>query len=286
MSTITGIRAALAATVVSLAAAMAGPANAAGDTPHIDHQKWSFGGFGGHFDRAQLQRGFQVYKEVCANCHGVKRLNFRNLAQPGGPQFAEGGVKSLAATYKVDDGPNDDGKMFQRPGKPSDAIPGPFKNDQEARSAQNGALPPDLSLITKARGAVNEAPFYLTPFVWIKDIVSGYQEGGADYVFAILTGYEKAPANMQLADGMSYNKAFPGHQIAMAEPLSDGLIKYEDGTKGTIEQYARDVTAFLHWAGDPSLEDRKRMGRMVMLYLLVTSILLYLAKKRVWAKAH
>lgn len=291
MSRTIGIQAALAAAVVSLGATFAGPATAAGDMPHIAQQKWSFGGLNGQFDRAQLQRGFQVYKEVCASCHGVKRLSFRNLSQAGGPEFPEDGVKSLAASFKVDDGPNDDGKMFQRPGKASDAIPGPFKNDQEARSVQNGALPPDLSLITKARGVHNAAPFYMTPFVWIKDIATGYQEGGADYLYALLTGYDKPPATIdgkefKLADGMNYNKAFPGFQIAMAAPLSDGLVKYQDGTKPTVDQYARDVTAFLHWAGDPKLEERKRMGRMVMIYLLITSVLLFLAKKRIWAKLH
>jgi len=259
---------------------------AAGDAPHIGHEKWSFGGLTGHFDRAQLQRGFQVYKEVCSTCHGIKRVNFRNLAEPGGPQFPEDGVKSLAESYQVDDGPNDQGKMFQRPGKASDAIPGPYKNDQEARAVQNGALPPDLSLITKARGVHNEVAFYMAPITWIKDIANGYQEGGADYVYALLMGYEKPPANVQMGEGMHYNKAFPGHQIAMVAPLSDGLVKYQDGTPATVEHYARDVTAFLHWAGDPKLEERKRIGRMVMIYLLVTAVLLYFAKKRIWAKAH
>lgn len=261
-------------------------AYAAGGETHIERHSWSFSGFSGSFDRAQLQRGFQVYKEVCATCHGLKRINFRNLAEPGGPEFPVEGVKGLAESYRVDDGPNDQGKMFQRPGRPADAIPSPYKNEQEARAVQNGAYPPDLSLITKARSAGENTSVLATVGSMLRDIPGGYQEGGADYVYALLTGYVNAPADVKMAQGMTYNRAFPGHQIAMVPPLQPGQIKYEDGRQGTIEQYAKDVTAFLAWAGDPKLEERKRMGVLVFFYLLITSVLVYLAKRRLWAKVH
>ena len=264
----------------------AGNGFAAGDAPHIAQQNWSFGGVFGRFDRAQIQRGYQVYKEVCASCHGLKRISFRNLAEKGGPEFPEESVKALAATFEIQDGPNDQGKMFKRPGKLSDAIPSPFANEQEARAAQNGAYPPDLSLITKARNTENQGAFYIHPFQMLRDVVTGYQEGGANYVYALLTGYKPAPSDMKLAEGMHYNAAFPGHQIAMVAPLSDGLIKYQDGSPATLDQYAKDVTAFLAWAGDPKLEERKRIGLMALIYLLITAVLLYFAKKRIWSRAH
>lgn len=259
---------------------------AAGDAPVVERQGWSFGGMMGRFDKAQLQRGFQVYQDACAQCHALSRINFRNLVQPGGPGFPEEAVKALAAKSKVDDGPDDQGKMFKRPGRLSDKMPSPYKNEQEARSVHNGAYPPDLSLITKARGLEYHGSLLAHPFHLLWDVVTGYQEAGADYVHAILTGYADAPAGVKLADGMQYNKAFPGHQIAMPPPLTAGGVKYQDGTSTSVEQMSRDVVAFLSWAGDPKLEERKRMGLLVMLYMLITSILLYAAKKRIWAKSH
>jgi len=268
---------------------------AGGEEIHIARQPWSFSGITGTFDKAQLQRGYQVYKEVCATCHGMRRIAFRNLYEAGGPGFPEEGVKALAATFKVMDGPNDDGKMFERPAKPSDRFPSPYQNEKEARSIHNGAYPPDLSEMAKARGIENTSPWYQQLF-WDmpRDIVMGYQEGGADYVYAVLTSYADAPSSFTMADGMNYNKAFPGYQIAMANPFAggDGLVKYTKGADGrpgapeTVDQYSRDVTAFLMWAADPTLEQRKSMGWAVMIYLLVTSLLLFIAKKRVWASAH
>ena len=252
----------------------------------IDKQQWSFAGFRGQFDAGQLQRGFQVYQENCSSCHGLKRLSFRNLVQPGGPEFAENSVKSLAAGWpnKITDGPNDKGKMFERPAKLSDPILGPHKNEAEARDAFNGALPPDFSVIAKARGIEPTAPWYTHIFLMIRDIATGYQEGGPDYIYAVLTGYKNAPKDFSLSDGMSYNAAFPGHQIAMVPPLAkDNFVKYQDG-KGSLEQNAKDVSAFLAWAADPSLNERKRIGWQVMLYLLVTTVLLFLAKKRIWSR--
>jgi cytochrome c1 len=281
-----------AAAAVLLAAALGAgvAAHAAGnEAAHIARQKWTFSGMLGKFDAAQLQRGFKVHSEVCSRCHSVKRLAFRNLAQPGGPEFPEAAVKSLAADqYKVDAEPNDQGKIVQRPAVLADHIPGPYKNEQEARASQpGGALPPDLSLITKARSIESHAPFYMVPLTMLRDILSAYQEGGADYVYAYLTGFKEPPAGTKVPDGMSYNEAFPSpHFTAMPNPLTDGLVTYDDGTPATVDNYARDVTAFLAWAGDPGLAERKRLGLLVVLYLLITSILLYFAKRRIWSKMH
>ncbi|MFZ4805965.1 MAG: cytochrome c1 [Hyphomicrobiaceae bacterium] len=281
--------------VAGAVAAPAGALAAGGAEVHIDRQKWSFSGITGTFDKAQLQRGYQVYKEVCSTCHGMRRIAFRNLYEPGGPSFPEEGVKALAATFKVTDGPNDDGKMFERPAKASDRFPSPYQNEKEARSVHNGAYPPDLSVMAKARGLENTSPWYKQLF-WDmpRDIAVGYQEGGADYIHAVLTSYADAPAGFPMADGMNYNKAFPGNQIAMANPFAggDGQVSYTKGPDGrpsapeTVDQYSRDVTAFLMWAADPTLEQRKKMGWAVMIYLLVTSLLLFIAKKRVWASVH
>lgn len=271
-----------------VAALVVVPAVALGEEsghPEIARQAWAFSGFTGQFDRAQLQRGFQVYKEVCSNCHSLKRVAFRNLVQPGGPEFPEAAVKALAAEWpnKITDGPNDEGKMFERPALLSDPILGPYKNDQEARAAQNGALPPDLSLITRARGVERNPPWYIHPFLMLGDILKTYQEGGADYLYAILTGFSDPPANFHLVDGKYYNRAFAGHQISMPPPLSDGAVAYQDGTPPTVDNYARDVAAFLSWTADPSFDQRKRIGWQVILYLIVTTILLYVGKKRIWS---
>lgn len=271
---------------------MAISALAAGEAIEIKRQKWSFGGMFGQFDKAQLQRGFQVYQEVCAACHGLKRVNVRNLADDGGPGFPEDSLKALAAKFKVEDGPNDEGKMFQRPGRLADPLPSPFKNEQEARSINNGAYPPDLSLIAKARNVEYSGSLWFHPFSMLRDVVNAYQEGGADYLYALLTSYGDPPADMKLADGMYYNKAFPGHQIAMVPPVQDGQITYTADTKQrhgvqeTVDQYARDVAAFLSWTADPTLDQRKRLGWIVMVYLLITAVLFYFAKRSTWAKMH
>ena len=282
------MKSSLAALAFLLVGAAATPAIAAGDAIPIDRQSWSFSGFTGQFDRAQLQRGFQVYKDVCAACHGLSRVRFRNLFEPGGPEFDEEAVKALAASWpnQITDGPNDQGEMFERPALQSDPILGPFKNDNQARAANNGALPPDLSLIAKARTTGYTGTWWAHPFAMLGDILAGYQEGGADYLYALLTGYESPPEGFVLADGMSYNAAFPGHQFAMPPMLSaDSFVTYQDGS-GSLEQNSRDVAAFLAWAADPSLNERKRIGWLVILYLIVTTALLYVGKRRIWAKAH
>lgn len=268
-----------------LLAATAQAASAA-EATKTERQSWPFSGFFGTFDKAQLQRGFQVYSEVCSSCHELRRISYRNLAQPGGPEFPEEAVKALAASAQVEDGPDDTGAMFKRPGLLSDRLPKIYANEKEARSIHNGAYPPDLSLMARARNTENVAPWYIHPFLMLRDIAVGYQEGGADYIYAILTGYNEPPEGFELMEGMHYNAAFPGHQIAMANPFAggDGQVQYQDGTPSTVENYARDVAAFLYWTADPRMEERKRIGWVVILYLIITAGLLYIAKKRIWSR--
>ena len=244
------------------------------DAPPL--QKWSFAGPFGQYDPEQLQRGFKVYREVCSICHSLKLLAFRNLADPGGPAFTEAQAAAIASSFQVTDGPNDQGQMFQRPGKISDYFPPPFANDQAARAALGGGLPPDMSDLAKARSYERGFPWF------ILDAFTMYQEDGPDYIHAILNGYEKAPAGFPLAPGTQYNKYFPGHAIAMPKPLSDGQVEYTDGTPQTVEQYGRDVSAFLMWAAEPKLDERKRLGFQVMIYLLIFAGLLYFTKKKIW----
>jgi ubiquinol-cytochrome c reductase cytochrome c1 subunit len=273
---------------------LAAPVGAA-DDHHFEYekQKWSFGGFFGQYDKEQLQRGFQVYKEVCANCHSLSRVYFRNLSQPGGPEFPEAAVKELAASWphKPLAEPNDDGRivdkkgnLLDRPALPSDPILGPYRNDKEAKAAQNGAIPPNLSVMAKARDLHNGG-FWVNHIAAMgKDIAVGYQEGGPDYIYNLLTNYAEPPKDFKLGEGLNYNKAYPGNQIAMVPPISaDNFIKYQNG-KGSLEENSRDVSAFLAWAADPALNQRKAMGWQVMLYLLITCVLLYMGKKRVWAR--
>ncbi|MEY3196960.1 MAG: Cytochrome c1, heme protein precursor [Pseudomonadota bacterium] len=221
------------------------------------HMNWPFDGLFGSVDRQAAQRGFQVYKEVCSACHGLKHLYYRNLKDLG---FSEAEIKELAKEHNVIDGPNDQGEMFERPGLPSDHMYEPFKNEQAARAANNGALPVDLSLITKAR------------------------EDGANHIFSILTGYQDPPDDFKMQTGLSYNPYFAGKQIAMPAPLSDGQVQYADGTHATVDQMARDVVIFLQWAAEPEMEHRKSMGLKVMMFLTFFTIFFYIAKKRVWAR--
>jgi cytochrome c1 len=267
------ISTALVAGFVSLAAAAEGQ-----ETP--PREKWSFSGPFGKYDRAQLQRGFKVYREVCQNCHGLALLSFRNLAEAGGPGFTAAQAAAVAAEYKIKDGPNDAGDMFERPGRVADRFPSPFPNDNAARASNGGALPPDLSVMAKARTYERGFPWF------VFDIFTQYQEQGPDYLAALIKGYGPAPAGMTMPAGMTYNKYFPGHMIGMPQPLQDGQITYDDGTKGTIDQYAKDVTAFLMWAAEPHMEARKRIGFQVLFFLVVFSGLVYFTKKKVWAKVH
>lgn len=232
----------------------AAPASASGVS--VPAQKWSFDGIFGKFDRASIKRGSQVFFEVCANCHSLDLLSYRNFVEIGMDKDA---ITDLASEYEVQDGPNVEGDMFMRPGRLSDKVVGPYPNEQAARSAHEGSFPPDLSVMVKAR------------------------KGGANYIYALLTGYtDEIPADFNEDDGGNYNKYFPGNRIAMAPPLEDDSVEYEDGTPATLQQEARDVVNFLAWAAQPELEERKSLGVKVMLYLLVLTALLYALKRSIW----
>ena len=247
------------------------------ENPSPPQQSWSFSGPIGKFDTQQLQRGYQIYRQVCSNCHSMHFVSFRNLADPGGPQFSDSQVKALAETFKISDGPDDSGSMYDRPGRPSDTLPSPFANEMAARAANGGALPPDMSVLAKARGfEQGGAWFLLAPF-------TQYQEQGVDYIHALLNGYADAPKDFQLPDGKYYNKYFPGHAISMPPPLSDGLVDYADGSPQTLEQYSKDIAAFLQWVAEPKLDERKETGFKVVIFLAIFAFLLWQVKRRVWA---
>lgn len=259
-------------------AAIAGGANAAEGQKSAKDVAFSFEGPFGHFNRAQLQRGYKVYKDTCAGCHSLKLVSFRNLADHGGPEFSEEQVKALATTFTVQDGPNAEGEMFDRPGVPSDRMPSPFANEAAAAAANGGAAPPDLSLITKSR-----AGWYGT----FNQLVNGI--GGPEYVYSVLTGYEDVPDELKAEqpEGKGYNPYFAsGHWIGMPAPLTDDADPFDDGTPATIDQKAQDIAAFLAWTAEPKMEERKQTGFMVMVYLAILSVLLYLVKKKLWAKVH
>ena len=242
----------IAATAILLASSVALAAE--GGKPPA--QDWSWSGTFGNFERAQLQRGLQVYRENCAACHSLRFIAFRNLSALG---YGEGEIKAFTDEYEVEDGPDDEGEMYMRPALPSDRFVPPFPNENAARASNNGALPPDLSLMTKAR------------------------KGGADYLYGILVGYEdEAPAGVELADGMSYHHYFPGNQIAMPPPLFEDGVEYADGTAATVKQQAADVTAFLSWAAEPELEERKSLGIKVLIFLVIFTAMLIAVKKQVW----
>ena len=221
---------------------------------------WTFKGLFGKFDRASLQRGYQVYTEVCAACHSMKYLSYRNLSEKGGPEFSVAQAKAIAASFEVTDGPNADGDMFQRPGKLSDKFVMPYENVKAAEAANGGAYPPDMSVLVKARG------------------------GGVDYIYSLLQGYEEAPSGITLDDGVHYNKYMYGNKIKMSAPLSDDIVEYSDGTKATVEQMSKDVTTFLMWAAEPSLEARHQMGFKAIIYLIILTILVYFSMKRSWTR--
>jgi ubiquinol-cytochrome c reductase cytochrome c1 subunit len=224
------------------------------------NNNWSFDGMFGTVDKPAAQRGFQVFKEVCSACHSLNRVAFRSLTDIG---FSPAEVKALAATYTVKDGPNDDGEMFDRPGLPSDKFVPPYANEQAARAAQNGAFPPDLSLIIKAR------------------------PNGANYIYSLLTGFgQEVPEHIQLADGQHYNPYMSGGKIAMAAPLADGGVTYSDGTVASVDQMAKDVVNFLQWTAEPEMETRKQTGIKVLIYLAIFTGFMYVAKRRLWSKLH
>ena len=230
------------------------------ETPKFLKTEWSFKGLFGKYDRASLQRGYQVYTEVCSACHSMQYLSYRNLAEPGGPEFTEQEAKFIAASFEVLDGPNSEGEMFTRPAKLSDKFVMPYDNVEAAKVANGGAYPPDMSVLAKAR------------------------KGGADYIYSLLLGYDDPPANIKLDDGVYYNKYMYGNKIKMSAPLSDGLVEYSDGTQATEEQMAKDVTTFLMWSAEPHLETRHKTGFRVIVYLIILSILVYLTMKKIWSR--
>ena len=221
---------------------------------------WSFKGLFGKFDRGSLQRGYQVYTEVCAPCHSMKYVSYRNLSEKGGPEFSEAEVKAIAASFEVTDGPNSDGEMFTRSGKPSDKFVMPYENVKAAEAANGGAYPPDMSVLVKARG------------------------GGVDYIYSLLQGYEDAPNGMTLDEGVHYNKYMYGNKIKMSAPLSENIVEYGDGTRATVEQMSKDVTTFLMWAAEPHLESRHQMGFKAIVYLIILTILVYFSMKKIWSR--
>jgi ubiquinol-cytochrome c reductase cytochrome c1 subunit len=233
----------------------AGPAQAAETAPIPEHE-WQFEGVFGTFNRAAVQRGLQVFNNVCSTCHGMKYVAFRTLEDIG---YTEDQVEAIAAQYTVTDGPNDKGNMYERSAEPTDSFPFPYKNKEAAKNANGGAVPPDLSVITNARS------------------------GGPEYIRALLLGYEEPPADASVPPGKYWNKYFPGNKIAMPQMLQDGVVQYQDGTKATQEQMAHDVTAFLHWASNPKMEERKRMGLKVILFLIVLTGMLYAVQRKIWA---
>ena len=233
---------------------------AAENTAKLLSPGWSFKGFFGKFDRASLQRGYQVYTEVCSACHSMKYLSYRNLYEKGGPEFSKEQAKIIAAQFEVIDGPNNDGEMFNRPARLSDNFVGPYANDQAATAANGGAYPPDMSVLVKAR------------------------KGGADYVYSVLMGYDEAPLGYDLDDGVYYNTYMSGNKIKMSNPLMDDLVEYSDGTSATQDQMARDVVTFLAWAAEPHLEERHKMGFRAIVYLIIITILVYFSMKKLWSR--
>ena len=221
---------------------------------------WTFKGLFGKFDRASLQRGYQVYTEVCAACHSMKYLSYRNLMEEGGPEFSEAQAKAIAAQFEITDGPNSEGEMFQRPAKLSDKFVMPYPNAKAAQAANGGAYPPDMSVLAKAR------------------------KGGVDYLYSLLLGYEDPPIGISLDEGVHYNKFMYGNKIKMPKPLEDDLIEYSDGTPATEEQMAKDVVTFLMWSAEPHLEARHKMGFKAIIYLTILTLLVYLSMRKIWSR--
>jgi len=236
------------------------PFNLYGSDTKLIKVDWSFDGMTGKFDRSSLQRGYQVYNEVCSSCHSMRLLSYRNLGEKGGPEFSIEQVKAIAANFEVQDGPNEEGEMFSRPGRPSDKFVSPYPNIQAASAANGGAYPPDMSVLAKSR------------------------KGGANYMYSLLMGYDDPPSGFKLEEGVHYNKYMDGNKIKMAKPLLEGSVTYADGTSATEAQMAKDVTTFLTWASEPHLEARHKTGVRTIIFLIILTILVYLSMKRLWSR--
>ena len=235
-------------------------ANEGGEPLKMPEGGFTWEGVFGHYDQAALKRGWQVFHDVCSNCHSMKLVAYRNLADLG---FTADEIKAFAAEKEVQDGPNDEGAMYARPGRPSDRFVAPFANDKAAMAANGGALPPDLSLMAKAR---HHGPYY---------------------VYSLLLGYEEAaPADHPVPDGKYYNHYFPGNAIGMPQVVNDDIVAYADGTKATKEQIAKDIATFLNWAAEPELDARKSMGVKVLVFLGFLTALLYALKRQIWKDVH
>ncbi len=287
----------LAAITVSLGLLTSAASGAAKEEHHFGRQSWSFGGIFGRYDQKQLRRGYQIYKNVCAGCHSMDLLSYRNLTEPGGPEYSVDYIKKMLKADEVEvlAGPNaegevvnEDGDLFTKPAVLSDRFVGPYNNKFAAMTANGGALPPDFSVIGKARGMHANHEGIPGLFTWmfqlVGDILTQYQEGGPDYIYTLMTNYKaSAPADFSLPEGKHYNAAFPGYAISMAPPLSDGIVEYTDGTKATLDNHAKDISAFLMWAAEPHLNARKRRGFIVLIYLAILSLLLYAVKRRIWS---
>ena len=228
-------------------------------TKSLPQHEWSFEGITGTFDRGALQRGYQVYSEVCSGCHSMKLLYYRDLIDIG---FSEDQVKAIASEFTVIDGPNDEGEMFERDARPADRFVSPYLNDNEARASNNGAYPPDLRVLTKAK----------------KD--------GANYIYNLLLGYKDPPVDIEVGEGMYYNIYMAGNQIAMPQPIYDESVDYADGTNNSAEQLAEDLVVFLTWAAEPELEARKNLGIKVILFFIILGFIIFLAKNRLWREVH
>ena len=276
----------MVSTVIALAVAgalFAGSAQTARADEQVSppSQKWSFSGPLGKFDRGSLQRGLKVYKEVCSACHSLNYIAFRNLADPGGPGYSEAQAAAFASDYKIKDGPNDQGDMFDRPGRPADYFPAPFANEQAARASNGGAVA--SGSFADHQGAFLRARF---PAIHVR-LLHPVPGAGPELRHAILQGFEdKPPANVTIPQGSYYNKYFPGHAIKMPKPLSDGQVTFDDGSPATVAQYAHDVATFLMWTAEPHMEARKRIGLQVFVFLILFAGLMYFTKKKVWADAH
>lgn len=242
---------------IAVLLSISSPAFSASHAKHPKQINWSFDGIMGKFDKASAQRGFQIYREVCSSCHSIKRIAFRNLHEIG---FSEAEIKQIASEYNVIDGPDEVGDMFERHALPSDIIPSPFANKQAAQASNNGATPPDFSLIAKAR------------------------MDGPNYIYSLITGFTTAPEGFEVPEGQYYNPYFAGGKLSMAPPLSNGSVEYQDGTEATLNQEAKDIVNFLQWAAEPEMEHRKAMGIKVLLFLLVFTALFFVAKKHIWAR--
>ena len=246
-------------TILALVSLIISHSNAA-EKVELLNADWSFKKLFGKFDRRSLQRGYQIYTEVCSSCHSMKYLSYRNLTEKGGPEFTEEQAKAIAASFEVKDGPNADGEMFVRPGKLSDKFVKPYENVKAAQAANGGAYPPDMSVLIKARS------------------------GGANYIYSLLQGYEDPPAGVTLDEGVHYNKYMYGNKIKMTNPLSDGIVTYSDGTEATVAQMSKDITTFLMWTAEPHLEARHKMGFKAIIYLIILTILVYFSMKKIWSR--